>query len=570
MRVSQFFVSTLKEAPAEAELISHKLMLRAGLIKRLGSGLYTWMPLGLRILRKIENVVREEMNNSGAIEVLMPAIQPAELWQETGRWDLFGPQMLKIKDRHKHDFCFGPTHEEIITDIARREIKSYRQLPLNFFQIQTKFRDEIRPRFGVMRAREFLMKDAYSFHTDASSLAQTYQLMYETYSRIFTRLGLKFRAVAADTGAIGGSGSHEFHVLAESGEDAIAFCPDSDYAANIELASSLLAPPQKRDQPEGVMQKISTPDKKTCAEVAEFLGVPLQKTVKTLAIKVKNKLFLLLLRGDHQLNELKIRKIPFLSEFEMASEADILHEMGTIPGYIGPVGSKACVIADQAVINMSNFVCGANEEGFHLTHVNFDRDLEIPEYVFDIRNVVPGDPSPDRKGKLEICRGIEVGHIFQLRTKYSEIMKASYLDESGQTRYMEMGCYGIGISRIVAAAIEQNYDERGIIFPAAMAPFQLAIIPIGLQKSASVKNTVEKLYQQLTDAQIEVLLDDRDERPGVMFADMELIGIPHRIVIGERGLKQSVVEYQKRKDQASQAIPVDDFFSFITSKLCTN
>ena len=570
MRVSQFFISTLKEAPAEAELISHKLMLRAGLIKRLGSGLYTWMPLGLRILRKIENVVREEMNNSGAIEVLMPAIQPAELWQETGRWDLFGPQMLKIKDRHKHDFCFGPTHEEIITDIARREIKSYRQLPLNFFQIQTKFRDEIRPRFGVMRAREFLMKDAYSFHTDASSLAQTYQLMYETYSRIFTRLGLKFRAVAADTGAIGGSGSHEFHVLAESGEDAIAFCPDSDYAANIELASSLLAPPQKRDQPEGVMQKISTPDKKTCAEVAEFLGVPLQKTVKTLAIKVKNKLFLLLLRGDHQLNELKIRKIPFLSEFEMASEADILHEMGTIPGYIGPVGSKACVIADQAVINMSNFVCGANEEGFHLTHVNFDRDLEIPEYVFDIRNVVPGDPSPDRKGKLEICRGIEVGHIFQLRTKYSEIMKASYLDESGQTRYMEMGCYGIGISRIVAAAIEQNYDERGIIFPAAMAPFQLAIIPIGLQKSASVKNTVEKLYQQLTDAQIEVLLDDRDERPGVMFADMELIGIPHRIVIGERGLKQSVVEYQKRKDQASQAIPVDDFFSFITSKLCTN
>ena len=570
MRVSQFFISTLKEAPAEAELISHKLMLRAGLIKRLGSGLYTWMPLGLRILRKIENVVREEMNNSGAIEVLMPAIQPAELWQETGRWDLFGPQMLKIKDRHKHDFCFGPTHEEIITDIARREIKSYRQLPLNFFQIQTKFRDEIRPRFGVMRAREFLMKDAYSFHTDASSLAQTYQLMHETYSRIFTRLGLKFRAVAADTGAIGGSGSHEFHVLAESGEDAIAFCPDSDYAANIELASSLLAPPQKRDQPEGVMQKISTPDKKTCAEVAEFLGVPLQKTVKTLAIKVKNKLFLLLLRGDHQLNELKIRKIPFLSEFEMASEADILHEMGTIPGYIGPVGSKACVIADQAVINMSNFVCGANEEGFHLTQVNFDRDLKIPEYVFDIRNVVPGDSSPDGKGKLEICRGIEVGHIFQLRTKYSEIMKASYLDESGQTRYMEMGCYGIGISRIVAAAIEQNYDERGIIFPAAMAPFQLAIIPIGLQKSASVKNTVEKLYQQLTDAQIEVLLDDRDERPGVMFADMELIGIPHRIVIGERGLKQSVVEYQERKDQASQAIPVDDFFSFITSKLCTN
>ncbi|SFE20304.1 proline--tRNA ligase [Nitrosomonas sp. Nm166] len=569
MRVSQFFISTLKEAPTEAELISHKLMLRAGLIKRLGSGLYTWMPLGLRVLRKIENVVREEMNNSDAIEVLMPAIQPAELWQETGRWNVFGPQMLKIKDRHEHDFCFGPTHEEIITDIARKEIKSYRQLPLNFYQIQTKFRDEIRPRFGVMRAREFLMKDAYSFHTDADSLAQTYQLMYETYSRIFTRLGLKFRGVAADTGAIGGSGSHEFHVLAESGEDAIAFCPDSDYAANIELASSRI-PQQERDQPEGAMQKISTPNKKTCAEVAEFLGVPLQKTIKTLAVKANNKLFLLLLRGDHQLNELKIRKIPFLSEFEMASEADILQAMGTVPGYIGPVGSKACVIADQAVINMSNFVCGANEEGFHLAHVNFDRDLKIPEHIFDIRNVIPGDPSPDGKGKLEICRGIEVGHIFQLRTKYSEVMKASYLDESGQTKYMEMGCYGIGISRIVAAAIEQSHDERGIIFPTAMAPFQLAIIPIGLQKSAPVKDTVERLYQQLTDAQIEVLLDDRDERPGVMFADTELIGIPHRIVIGERGLKQSVIEYQGRKDQASQAIPVDEIFSFITNKICKN
>jgi len=569
MRVSQFFISTLKEAPAEAELVSHKLMLRAGLIKRLGSGLYTWMPLGLRILRKIENIVRDEMNKSGAIEVLMPAIQPAELWQETRRWEVFGPQMLKIKDRHEHDFCFGPTHEEIITDIARREIKSYRQLPINFYQIQTKFRDEIRPRFGVMRAREFLMKDAYSFHADENSLMQAYQLMYETYNRIFTRLGLKFRAVAADTGAIGGSGSHEFHVLAESGEDAIAFCPDSDYAANIELAGALLAQ-QERDKPEGEMLEIPTPTKRTCIEVAEFLGIPLQKIIKTLAVKANNKIFLLLLRGDHQLNELKVRKIPFLSEFQMASESDILLETGTKPGYIGPVGLDTCVIADQAVMNMSNFVCGANKEGFHLTQVNFGRDLTIPNHVFDIRNVVPGDDSPDGKGKLEICRGIEVGHIFQLRTKYSEIMKASYLDESGQTQYMEMGCYGIGISRIVAAAIEQNHDDHGIIFPTTIAPFQLAIIPIGLQKSSLVKDAVEKLYQQFSDNQIEVLLDDRDERPGVMFADMELIGIPHRIVIGERGLKQSIIEYQGRKDQAAQAIPIEKIFSFITNKLCTN
>jgi prolyl-tRNA synthetase len=569
MRVSQFFISTLKEAPAEAELISHKLMLRAGIIKRLGSGLYTWMPLGLRVLRKIENIVREEMNKSGAVEVLMPAIQPAELWQETGRWDVFGPQMLKIKDRHQHDFCFGPTHEEIITDIARREIKSYRQLPLNFYQIQTKFRDEIRPRFGVMRAREFMMKDAYSFHTDENSLMQTYQLMYETYSRIFTRLGLKFRAVAADTGAIGGSGSHEFHVLADSGEDTIAFCPGSDYAANIELASSMFSQ-QERSAPDGDMQKIATPGKKTCAEVADFLKIPLQKTIKTLAVKAKNKIFLLLLRGDHQLNELKVRKIPFLSEFQMASEEDILHETGTVPGYIGPVGLETCVIADQTVMNMSNFVCGANEEGFHLTDVNFDRDLKLPDHVFDIRNAVPGDASPDGKGKLEICRGIEVGHIFQLRTKYSEMMKASYLNESGQIQYMEMGCYGIGISRIVAAAIEQNHDEHGIIFPIAIAPFQLVIVPIGLQKSAQVKDVVEELYRQFSAARIEVLLDDRDERPGVMFADMELMGIPHRIVIGERGLKQSIIEYQGRKDQTSQAIPIDEIFSFITTKLCTN
>ncbi|MCH9639342.1 MAG: proline--tRNA ligase [Betaproteobacteria bacterium] len=569
MRVSQFFISTQKEAPAEAELTSHKLMVRAGLIKRLGSGLYSWMPLGLRVLRKIENIVREEMNNSGAIELLMPAIQPAELWQETDRWNVFGPQMLKIKDRHKNDFCFGPTHEEIITDIARREIKSYRQLPLNFYQIQTKFRDEIRPRFGVMRAREFIMKDAYSFHPNEASLEQTYQLMHKTYHQIFTRIGLDFRAVAADPGAIGGSGSHEFHVLADSGEDAIAFCPDSDYAANIELATTF--PEQKtRDAPTAEMQKISTPDKKTCNDVADFLNIPLQKTVKTLAVSVNNKLFLLLLRGDHQLNELKVRKIPFLSDFELASEALIIKETGTLPGYIGPVGIDTCIIADQAVMEISDFTCGANEEGFHLSHVNFERDLKIPDHVYDLRNVVPGDRSPDGKGKLEICRGIEVGHIFQLRTKYSKTMKANYLNESGQSINLEMGCYGIGISRIVAAAIEQNHDKRGIIFPLAIAPFQLVIIPIGMAKSPLVKDTVEKLYQEFSDANIEVILDDRNERPGVMFADMELIGIPHRIVVGERGLKESNVEYQARTDQTSQAVPLDETVSFITKKICTN
>ncbi|MCB1986183.1 MAG: proline--tRNA ligase [Burkholderiales bacterium] len=569
MRVSQFFISTLKEAPAEAELISHKLMLRAGLIKRLGSGLYTWMPLGLRVLRKVEKIVREEMDKSGAIELLMPAIHPAELWQETGRWDVFGPQMLKIKDRHDHDFCFGPTHEEIITDIARREISSYRQLPLNFYQIQTKFRDEIRPRFGVMRAREFLMKDAYSFHTNIDSLEETYQLMYQTYSRIFTRLGLNFRAVTADTGAIGGSGSHEFHVLAESGEDIIVFCPDSDYAANIELATSnlLSLPPEALTDK---IQKVHTPDQKTCADVAKFLKIPIQKTVKTLAITANNTLYLLLLRGDHQLNELKVKKIPFLADFEMASEEIILKETGSVPGYIGPVGLTTEIIADPAVINMQNFVCGANEEGFHFKDVNFGHDLKKPDHVFDIRNVLAGELSPDGNGILEICRGIEVGHIFKLHTKYSEIMKANYLNELGQTQNFEMGCYGIGISRIVAAAIEQNNDEQGIVFPAGMAPFQLAIIPIGMHKSEQVKFEAEKLYNCFADADIEVLLDDRNERPGVMFADTELIGIPHRIVIGERGLKQSCVEYKGRTDQNAQTIALDEIYTFIMAKLCTN
>ncbi len=571
MRVSQFFISTLKEAPTEAELISHKLMLRAGIIKRLGSGLYTWMPLGLRVLRKIENIVREEMNKSGAIELLMPAVQPAEIWHETGRWEVFGPQMLKIKDRHEHDFCFGPTHEEVITDIARREIKSYRQLPLNFYQIQTKFRDEIRPRFGVMRSREFIMQDAYSFHTDSTSLDQTYQLMFDAYNKIFSRIGLNFRAVSADPGAIGGSRSHEFHVLADSGEDAIAFCPDSDYAANIELAEALpLSKSPQTPAPTNSMQKIVTPNKKTCQEVANFLNVPLEETVKTLAVMANDKFFLLLLRGDHQLNELKVNKIPFLAGFQLATEQQILEKTGTVPGFIGPVGLDDCLIVDKAVMEMKNFVCGANEKDYHLTNVNFDRDIKTPDHVLDIRNVVSGDLSPDGKGQLEICRGIEIGHIFQLGNKYSKDMKANYLNESGQSKPMEMGCYGIGVSRIVAAAIEQHHDAQGIIFPLAIAPFQLVIVPIGLKKNAQVKAEVEKLYQEFSTANIEALLDDRDERPGVMFADMELIGIPHRIVVSERGLKAGNIEYRGRRDEESQAVPLADIVTFITSKLCTN
>ncbi|MDN5752465.1 MAG: proline--tRNA ligase [Nitrosospira sp.] len=565
MRVSSFFISTLKEAPAEAELVSHKLMLRAGLIRRLGSGLYTWMPPGLKVLRKVEHIVREEMDKSGAVELLMPSVQPAELWQETGRWDVFGPQMLKIKDRHQRDFCFGPTHEEVITDIARREIKSYRQLPLIFYQIQTKFRDEIRPRFGVMRAREFVMKDAYSFHSGIASLEKTYEIMHEAYGRIFTRLGLRFRAVTADTGAIGGSGSHEFHVLADSGEDAIVFCPDSDYAANIELAAPL-QPVKPREAANGVMQKVETAGIKTCREVASALNVSIEQTVKTLAVIANGEMYLLLLRGDHQLNETKVRKIPFLADFRLANEAEILAETRCLPGYIGPVGLGLPLVADHTVAVMGNFVCGANEEGYHLSAVNFGRDVKQPDHIFDIRNAVSGDPSPDGRGRLEICRGIEVGHIFQLRTKYSEAMKAGYLDESGQTRPMEMGCYGIGVSRIVAAAIEQNHDERGIIFSAAMAPFRIAMIPIGMKKNAQVKAEVEKLYAEMVNAGIDVLLDDRDERPGVMFSDMELIGIPYRIVIGERGLKEGSIEYQGRRDEKSRMVPLQGIIDFIKRK----
>jgi prolyl-tRNA synthetase len=567
MRVSQFFISTLKEAPSEAELLSHKLMLRAGLIKRLASGLYSWMPLGLRILRKIETVVREEMNRAGAIELLMPAVQPAELWEESGRWQKYGPELLRIKDRHQRDFCFGPTHEEVITDIVRREVKSYRQLPLNFYQIQTKFRDEIRPRFGVMRAREFLMKDAYSFHTDEISLQQTYKLMHEAYSRIFTRLGLKFRAVAADTGAIGGTGSHEFHVLADSGEDAIAFCPDSDYAANVELAEAV-APNIKRPAATQTMQKVATPNKHSIQEVSDYLKVNPSNTVKSLFVVAGEKKYLILLRGDHTLNEIKLGKV--LNEpFRFASDEEVQTHMKCAPGSIGPVGTNITLIADRSVAVLADFVCGANEEGYHLSGVNFGRDLSEPQSIADIRNAIEGDPSPDGKGKLEICRGIEVGHIFQLRKKYSEAMQVTFQDKDGNSTIMEMGCYGIGVSRIVGAAIEQNYDERGIIFPLAIAPFQLAIVPIGMQKSEAVKKTVEKLYTELTAAGIEVLLDDRDERPGVMFADMELIGIPHRIVIGERGLKQQEIEYQARTDAKAQTLPLKDAIEFLKSKICT-
>ncbi len=568
MRVSQFFISTLKEAPAEAELVSHRLMLRAGLIRKLGSGLYTWMPLGLRVLRKVEAIVREEMNAAGAVELSMPAVQPAELWQETGRWQVFGPQMLRIKDRHERDFCFGPTHEEVITDIARHEIRSYRQLPVNFYQIQTKFRDEIRPRFGVMRAREFLMKDAYSFHTGFDDLVREYRNMYDAYGRIFTRLGLKFRPVAADPGAIGGTGSHEFHVLADSGEDALAVSSSSDYAANVELAEAL-APAASRAAPAPAMSKVPTPGKTTCEDVVALLGLPLTQSVKALALMHEERMFLLLLRGDHQLNEIKAAKLPGLDPFRFATEAEIVARVGCKPGYIGPVGvgPDITVVADRTVAAMSDFVCGANDAGFHLTGVNFGRDLPEPAIVADIRNVVAGDPSPDGEGTLELCRGIEVGHVFQLRTKYSTAMGCNFLDETGQSQPMEMGCYGIGVSRIVAAAIEQNHDERGIIFPDAMAPFRLALVPIGFGKSEAVRATANRLYTELSAAGIEVLMDDRDERPGVMFADMELSGIPHRVTIGDRGLKNGEIEYQHRRDAKSQPVPVAEAITWLKALL---
>jgi prolyl-tRNA synthetase len=568
MRASQFFLSTLKEAPSDAELVSHKLMLRAGLIRHLAAGIYSWMPLGLRVLKKVEAIVREEMNSAGAIEVLLPAVQPAELWQESGRWDKYGPELLRFKDRHQRDFVFQPTSEEVMTDWGRSLLRSYRQLPVHFYQIQTKFRDERRPRFGILRTREFIMKDGYSFHLDFADLEREYRNMYDTYTRIFTRLGLAFRAVAADTGAIGGTGSHEFQVLADSGEDAIAFCPDSDYAANVELAEAL-APAAPRAAASEPMKQVQTPGRKTCEDVTDQLGLPLARSVKALMLEHDGSVFMLLVRGDHTLNEIKTAKIPQLNPFRFAAEAEIVAATGCAPGYVGPVGLKnVTVIADRAVAGMSDFVCGANTEGFHLTGVNWGRDLPEPAIVADIRNVIAGDPSPDGKGRLELCRGIEVGQIFQLRTKYSEAMKATVLDESGQPRLMEMGCYGIGVTRIVGAAIEQGHDARGIVFPAAIAPFELAIVPIGMRKNAAVRAAAEKLYADAQAAGIDVLLDDRDERPGVMFAEMELIGIPHRMVVGERGLKDGSLEYQGRRDAAATAVPLDGAVAHVRQRLC--
>ncbi len=575
MRVSRFLLPTLKEAPSEAELVSHRLMLRAGMIRRLGSGLYSWLPLGLRVLRKVENIVREEMNASGAIELLMPAVQPAELWQETGRWEQFGPQMLKIKDRHGRDFCFGPTHEEVITDIVRREVRSYRQLPLNLYQIQTKFRDEIRPRFGVMRAREFVMKDAYSFDADRAGLEKSYQLMYEAYERIFTRLGLKYRAVAADPGAIGGTGSHEFHVLADSGEDAIAFCPESDYAANIELAEAVAPTPARRDQP-ATMTAVATPGVRTIADLCAALNVPAENTIKTLVYERNAGLVALLVRGDHVLNEIKASKLSMIkTPLRAAGENEVRAAFGAGFGSLGPVFARGAVphnlalVADRSVAAMTDFVCGANRDGYHLTGVDFARDVASAA-VADIRNVVAGDPSPDGKGALDICRGIEVGHVFQLGTKYSQAMNATFLDEAGKVRLIEMGCYGIGVSRIVASAIEQNFDERGIVWPRTLAPFELAILPIAYKKSSAVRDAVEKLYVDFTASGIDVLLDDRDERPGVMFADTELIGIPHRIVVGERGLKQGQIEYQGRRDAAAQQVALGAAVDIVKSRICAD
>lgn len=570
MRASRFFIATLREAPADAEVVSQKLMLRAGMIKRLAAGIYSWMPLGLRVMRKVERIVREEMDRSGAIELFMPAVQPAELWQESGRWEKYGPELLRIKDRHHREFVIGPTHEEVITDIVRRELKSYRQLPKHFYQIQTKFRDEIRPRFGVMRGREFTMKDGYSFHASYTDLEREYRNIYDTYTRIFTRLGLQFRAVAADTGSIGGTGSHEFHVLADSGEDAIAYCPTSSYAANIELAEAL-APATTRSAPSTLMTKQATPDKIRCEDVANYLGTVVSHTVKAIAVIQDGKFSLLLIRGDHTLNEVKTSKLPGFDPFRFATDEEVEEYLGCRPGYIGPVGverSRVRVIADRTVATMDNFVCGANELGFHLTGVNWGRDLPEPDLVADIRNVVTGDPSPDGQGHLELCRGIEVGHIFQLRTKYAETLQCKFLDEQGKEQLTEMGCYGIGITRIVGAAIEQGNDERGIIFPAAIAPFQLVIIPMGWSKSQLVRETAESLYGELSAAGIDVILDDRDERPGSMLADWELVGIPHRIVVGDRGLKDGMVEYQGRRETTPTKIAPNEVLARVKQSLC--
>lgn len=547
MRTSNLLIATLKETPADAEIVSHQLMLRAGLIRRLASGLYTWLPLGLRVLRKTEAIVREEMNRAGAQEVLMPSVQPAELWQESGRWEQYGPELLRIIDRHQRDFCYGPTHEEVITDLVRQEIRSYKQLPINLYQIQTKFRDEIRPRFGLMRAREFLMKDAYSFHLDQASLQDTYDTMYQTYSRIFERIGLNYRAVLADTGSIGGNASHEFHVLASSGEDAIAFSNQSDYAANVELAQTL-PPASPRAAASETMQSVDTPQKHTIDELSEFLKLPAERCLKTLLVEgtEKNTVVALVVRGDHDLNEIKAEKHPLVAApLTFATPEKVREVCGANIGSIGPRGLDIPVIVDFAAAHVADFVCGANEDEKHLTGVNWGRDLPEPETA-DLRNVQAGDPSPDGNGTLEIARGIEVGHIFQLGEKYSNKLNAVVLTETGQSQVMTMGCYGIGVSRVVAAAIEQNHDERGIVWPQSIAPFEVVLIPVNAHKSQRVRDKAEQVYQQLLEAGVDVLIDDRGLRPGVAFADWDLIGVPHRLILGERGLDNGVIEYKHR------------------------
>jgi len=570
MRASRFFISTLKEAPSDAEIVSHKLMMRAGMIKRLGSGIYTYMPVGLRVIRKVEAIVREEMNRAGGIELLMPLVQPAELWQETGRWDKMGDELMRVKDRHGRDFAIQPTSEEVITDVVRSEIKSYRQLPVNFYHIQTKFRDERRPRFGLMRGREFTMKDAYSFDRDVAGMQTSYQTMFDAYTRIFTRFGLKFRAVAADNGAIGGTGSHEFHVIASTGEDALVYCPTSDFAANMEAAEAVAS--GERGAATQTLTKTPTPGTTKCETVAALLGVNLAQTVKTIALTTENdgkkSYWVLLLRGDHELNEIKVGKVEGLAGHRFSTEAEILEVFGTVPGYLGPVGTKlpVTVVADRTVANMADFVCGANEEDFHHIGVNWGRDLPEP-LVADLRNVVEGDPSPDGKGVLAIERGIEVGHVFQLGTAYSQAMGATFLDDGGRPAPLQMGCYGIGVTRILGAAIEQNFDDKGIVWPDALAPFEVVLCPMGMDRSEMVKDATEQLYASLSAIGIDVIVDDRGLRPGAMFADWELIGVPHRVVIGERGLKEGNLEYQGRRDAEASGVAVGDMLAFIKAKL---
>ena len=579
MKASQFFVSTLKEAPADAEVVSHRLMLRAGMIKRLSAGIYSYMPMGLRVIRKVEAIIREEMNRAGAVELLMPVVQPAELWQESGRFQAYGPELLRVKDRHERDFIIQPTSEEVITDIARQELRSYKQLPRNFYHIQTKFRDERRPRFGIMRGREFTMKDAYSFDRDKAAALRSYEVMYQAYCRIFDRFGLQYRAVAADTGAIGGDASHEFQVIADTGEDALVYSTSSDYAANIELAEALSLI-ERRPPPSAALQKTPTPGKSTCEDVAELLGVPLQHTVKSLVLAtddkseagdiVKTTVWLLLVRGDHSLNEIKAGKVEGLKGgFRFATVSEIEQHFGCKPGYLGPIGTQQSVkvVADRTVAAMHDFICGANDEGFHYTGVNWGRDLPEPDLVADIRNVVAGDPSPDGQGVLAIQRGIEVGHVFYLGTKYSQSMNATFLDESGKPQLMEMGCYGIGVTRILGAAIEQNHDARGIVWPDAIAPFTVALCPIGYDRNEAVRSAADALHDQLLGLGIDVVLDDRGERPGAMFADWELIGVPQRVVISERGLKEGRLEVQGRREDQATNVPLAEVAASVKGRL---